>query len=219
MSHLLTLLQQNNQAIRQWGYPVLFAAAWLEGFNSMIIGGFIASVGKLNIWLVFLVMTLGHTLSGVMWYAMGFFGGYKLLQRWGQYVWLDQERLERFREHFAKYGGRVIFITHITVGFTIAAVILAGALKMQFKKFMAYVFLGSLTWTAMTVFFGYTFGLSFRLLTQFIESFTRVTLLFFLLMGAAILLWHILQKRLRVNFTPPESEEFSHILKDRKTGP
>ena len=42
-------------------YLFLFIGAILEGLNTLVIGGFLASVNKLNVWGTFLLLLLGHS--------------------------------------------------------------------------------------------------------------------------------------------------------------
>ena len=163
----------------------------------MIIGGFLVATGKLGFLGAFVAMALGHTLSGLSWYAIGYVGGAKLLERWGRRIRLTPRRIALAQSYFEKHSGKALFATKFTVGLTIATLVLAGTLKMRFKKFSLYNFFGSVAWACVTLFFGYSFGLSFKLLSRYIESFTRIVIVFFILLGGAIALWHILQFILR----------------------
>ncbi|MDP3963484.1 MAG: DedA family protein [bacterium] len=201
MEQFIITIQQNDELIRQWGYVVLFFAAWFEGLNTMIIGGFLASLGKLNPAFLIIIMSLGHMMSGYMWYGLGFYGGYKPLERWGVRMKLSPERLDQATAYFEKHGGKAIVVTKFTVGLTIATLIIAGILKMQLKKFTWYNAAGSCIWSAITVGFGYTFGLSFRLIAQYIESFTRLVVFFFIFLGGALAIWYALRWIFRKQFT------------------
>lgn len=222
MDDFLAILQHNDQLIRQWGYLLLFGASWLEGLNSMILAGFIASLGKLNIFLVLIVITAGHAFSGFSWYAVGFFGGAKPLARWGKYIRIDGGRLAQAQSYFEKHGGKTIFVTKFTVGFTIATLILAGTLKMRLKKFAVYNFLGSAAWACMTAFFGYAFGLSFKLLAQYIQGFTHLVVLFLLFFGSAVTIWYLLRAFFRTSLLASISESIISLVKpvqSRKADP
>lgn len=190
MENFLDALQNNDGFIHQWGYLILFAAAWLEGFNSMIVGGFLASLGKLNLWGALGVMTLGHMCSGFSWYAVGFFGGARPLERWGKHMWLDGKRLAQAHEYVDRHGGKAILITKFTVGLTIATLIIAGVLKMRLRRFFFYNFFGSLIWTGITVSFGYLFGASFRAIAGTLQDTLRIIMLFFVFLGGAFALWY-----------------------------
>jgi len=193
MESIVEFFQQNNDFVRQWGYLVLLGAAWAEGLHSMILGGFVASLGQLNIHWVLVVMTAGHVLAGMCWYAVGYFGGAKPLFRWGRRIKLDEKKLGAIQKYFERYGGRAILVTKFTVGFTIATLIAAGVLKMHFRKFLWYNFVGSAGWTALTVLFGYSFGLSYRLLLHYMAGFTKAFAFFLAFLGGAIVLYHLLR--------------------------
>ncbi|MDO8558182.1 MAG: DedA family protein [bacterium] len=213
MDHFLNILQHNDEVIRRWGYIIFFGASWIEGFNSMIFAGFIASLGKLNIFLVIPLITVGHSFSGFSWYAVGFFGGASSVVRWGKYLRISNEHLEEARTYFERHGGKAIVITKFTVGFTIATLILAGTLKMRLKKFAVYNLLGSAIWACLTGLFGYTFGLSFKLLTHYIESLTYLVVFFFIFLAGAIGLWYVLRAIFRTSLLRAISEGLTSLVK------
>ncbi len=212
MDHFLAILQYNDELIRRWGYLLFFAASWIEGLNSMILAGFVASLGKLNIFLVIPVIALGHAFSGFSWYAVGFFGGTSALERFGKYFHIAQKRILQAQAYFEKHGGKAIVVTKFTVGFTITTLILAGTLKMPLRKFAAYNFIGSAIWACMTALFGYTFGLSFRLLAHYIESITNIILLFLLCLGGAIGFWHLLRAVFRTSLLGSISNSLASLI-------
>ena len=207
MEYFLATISANDEFIHQWGYLVLFAAAWLEGLNTMIIGGVLASLGKLNPVALGLVMALGHMASGFTWYAIGFYGGHAALEKWGPRLGLTPKRLYRAEQYFERHGGKAVVVTKFTVGLTIAALIIAGTLKMRLKKFTAYNAAGSLIWAVLTVGIGYTFGLSFRLAAEYLESFTRLVIFSAIFASTAFALWYILRWMFRRRLTHVASTE------------
>jgi len=190
---LINILQSYTPWLIEHRYFFLFLGSLLEGMNTMVFGGFLASVGVVNILPLFLIMTLGHTLNGYLWYLVGFLGGAKALDRWGHRRKLSHEIIEKVTNYFNRYSGRAIMITKFTFSFQIATLILAGSLKHNLKEFSKYNFYGSLGWSVITIFVGYIFGQSYNLFRIFIKNLTY----FAAFLGGAIVLIILLKLVMR----------------------
>lgn len=185
MELLINFLQSYAPWLIEHRYFFLFLGSLLEGMNTMVFGGFLASVGVVKILPLFLIMTLGHTLNGYIWYFVGFFGGAKALDKWGHRRKLSHEIIKKVTDYFNRYSGRAIMITKFTFSFQIATLILAGSLKHNLKNFSKYNFYGSFGWSVITIFIGYIFGQSYNLFRIFIKNLTYFTAF---LAGAIILI-------------------------------
>lgn len=212
MEALLEFFKTHLPWLIQYRYLFLFFGAVFEGLNTMVLGGFLASVGAVGLAQIFLLMTLGHTLNGYMWYSVGFFGGARALDKWGHRQKLSHEIIEKVTHYFNKYSGRAIVFTKFTFSFEIATLIMAGSLKYKLKDFSKYNFLGSLGWTFITFTIGYVFGQSFNLFRLFIRN---ITYFFVFLVGAIAL---VLILRLIINSAFIKSLKFEErIRKIRET--
>lgn len=182
MEALLNFLQDKAPWLIEHKYLFLFLGSLVEGLNTMVFGGFLASVKAVDLLAVFLVMTGGHTLNGYLWYTVGYFGGAKSLDKWGHREKLSHDIIIKITNYFNRYSGRTIMITKFTFSLQIVALILAGSVKHNLKEFSKYNFYGSLGWAIITIFIGYIFGQSFQLFTNLIKNFT----LFLVAIGGAI---------------------------------
>lgn len=183
--------------------------------NSLVLGGFIASTGQIKLqWLIPLAIA-GHTINGYAWYLVGYLGGAKSLDKWGHKNKISHQVINTIEQYFKKYSGRTIMFAKFTFSLEIATMIMSGSLKYDLKKFSRYNFYGSAGWVAMTVFTGYFFGQSFKLIFNFLKSFT---LLMLFLMAAIIVIYVIkilLKKYFVVYLTLQEKlKEWSEKIKD-----
>src|SRR3989338_11321263 len=112
--------------------------------NTIILSGFLASIGSVEFWPVLLIVLAGEILNGYMWYAVGYFGGAKPIDKWGRKDEKSRKIIEKVEEYFNRYSGRAIILTKLTFSLTIATLIMAGSLKYDFRKFHLYNFVGSL---------------------------------------------------------------------------
>lgn len=172
MESLLQFIQDKIPWLIEYKYLFLFLGSLIEGLNTMVFGGFLASIKAVNLLAVFVVMTIGHTLNGYIWYSVGYLGGAKTLDKWGHREKLSHDIIEKITNYFNRYSGRTILVTKFTFSLQIVALIMAGSLKHNMKEFSKYNFLGSLGWAFITIFIGYIFGQSFQLFVNFLKSFT-----------------------------------------------
>src|SRR3989338_1842443 len=158
MDAFLNFLQLNFPVLFSHKYIFLFLGAAIEGLNTMVLGGFLVSTKSIPFLPTFLVFTLGYTLNGYLWYAVGYFGGAKPIDRWVRTKPRSDKVITTVQSYFEKHSGKAIIITKFTFSLTIAALIMAGSLKYNLKRFTLYNFIGSIGWVAMTLFIGYFFG-------------------------------------------------------------
>jgi membrane protein DedA with SNARE-associated domain len=151
--------------INEYKYLFLFLATLVEGFNSIILAGFLASIGTVAIVPAIIICIIGDFFNGWAWYAIGYFGGAKPIDKWGRKDPKSRKIVETVERYFHRYSGRAIILTKLTWSLTIATMVMAGSLKYSFRKFSYYNFLGGLGWVAITFTIGYVFGKGYRSVT------------------------------------------------------
>src|SRR5271169_2495200 len=116
LAHLAPLL--NN-----YGYLAVGGFVTLEDFGVPVPGETIliaaavyAGAGKLNIFAVALVAFLAAVVGDNIGYAIGRFGGRALVLRFGKYVMLTSERLDKAEDFFRRYGGVVVTVARFIEG-------------------------------------------------------------------------------------------------------
>ncbi len=157
-------------ALVHYKYLLLFLGATIEGMNTIILAGFLASIGSIGFLAAFLLCVLGETINGYLWYAVGYYAGAKPIDKWGRDKPKSRKIIEKVEEYFGKYSGRAIIFTKLTWSLTIATLIMAGSFKYNLRKFSWYNFLGSAGWVSITFFVGYFFGQSYKLLLVYLTN-------------------------------------------------
>lgn len=188
MNALLVFIQNHAPYLIDYKYCFLFLGGMLEGMNSLVLAGFLSSVGAIKLYFIIPLLILAHGLNGYIWYAVGYFGGAKALDRWGHRNKISHQVIGRINDYFSRYSGRAILFAKFTFSLEIATMILSGSLKYNLKKFTKYNFLGSAGWVVMAVFVGYFFGRSFKLFSVLMKNFS---LLLIFLTGAIVILYLI----------------------------
>ena len=172
MESLFQLIQDNIPWLIEYKYVFFFLGATIEGFSTMVLGGFLASLGGLNKTLLFSVMSAGYILNGFFWYLVGLTGGATALDKWGHKHKISSDVIDKVGMYFDHHSGKAIILTKFTFGFTIAIMIMAGAFRYNLKKFFLYNSIGSLCWAALTMGVGYFFGEGLKLLADAVKNFT-----------------------------------------------
>lgn len=146
-------------------YVILFAIIFLEtgivithflpGDSLLFIVGAFAAQGALNIYLVFLILTLAAIIGDSVNYAIGNYFGESFFEK---KKWVKKEYLERTKKFYEKHGGMTIFMCRFIPIIRTIAPFVAGVGKMNYKKFLFYNVFGGIVWVATFLTAGYFFG-------------------------------------------------------------
>jgi membrane protein DedA with SNARE-associated domain len=129
-----------------------------------------------NVILVTLFGTLGATLGALVAYAIGWYGGRPIIERWGRYLGITPDDLDRADDFFARHGdaaaffGRMVPIVRSLVSFA------AGIAHMRLGRFIVFTFLGSLPWTLLLVVAGMVMGANWEEIGGILKRFEYLVL-------------------------------------------
>jgi undecaprenyl-diphosphatase len=179
----------------QWGYLVIFLGAMLEsaaflglvipGEGLVLMAGFLAAQGVLDLDVLIVIVTLGAALGDNIGYKMGRWLSRPALLRYGRHFGLTNESVDKTEAFFARYGSKAVFLGRF-VGFARAIVpFLAGSSGMPYRRFLPYNVLGAALWSVTVLSLGYILGASWRTAERWIGRASTVLggiLLFFLLL-------------------------------------
>jgi membrane protein DedA with SNARE-associated domain len=117
-----------------------------------------AGAGRLNVVLVGVLGFLAAVTGDNIGFAIGHFGGRRLVERYGRYVLLTPERLDKATGFFQRHGGKVVAVARFIEGLRQANGIIAGITGMHWAKFIAFNALGAALWVAVWTSVGYLSG-------------------------------------------------------------
>lgn len=159
------LLAHLAPVLDHYGYLAVGGFITLEDFGVPVPGETIliaaavyAGAGRLNIAAVGLVAVLAAVAGDNIGYAVGFFGGRALVLRFGRYVGLTSDRLDKSEGFFARYGGAVVTGARFLEGLRQANGIVAGTIRMPWPRFLAFNALGAALWAGVWASAGYLAG-------------------------------------------------------------
>ena len=106
-----------------YGYLAVAGFVLLEDFGVpvpgetiLILGAVYAGTGRLNVLLVGLIGSLAAVTGDNLGFAIGHFGGRRLVERFGRYVLLTPERLDRATGFFERHGGKIVAVARFIEG-------------------------------------------------------------------------------------------------------
>jgi membrane protein DedA with SNARE-associated domain len=85
-------------------------------------------------------------------------GGYRLLQRYGRYLHLDERKLKLGQYLFRQHGGTVVFFGRFVAVLRAWAAFLAGTNRMPWSRFLVYNASGGILWATLYGLGGYALG-------------------------------------------------------------
>ena len=141
--------------VDQYGYAAVALGILLEDFGMptpgetlLIAGAILASGGALKIYILLPLAWLGAVIGDNIGYVIGYYGGHRLMMRYGGRVGITEARLKEVEAFFARYGGWVIVFARFVVVLRQFNGIVAGTLEMHWLKFLVLNAIGAALWVA-----------------------------------------------------------------------
>lgn len=150
------------EIIARGGYAGMFLLMALENVFPplpseiiMGIGGLLVARGEMEFLPLLVIATAGTTAGNYFWYWLGNRYGYQRLQpfveRWGRWLTLEWEDIERAILFFHKWGDWVIFVLRFSPFLRTIISLPAGLAHMRLGRFLFFTFAGSLIWNALLI--------------------------------------------------------------------
>jgi len=150
----------------------------VPGELTLLLASFLAySEHHLHLGWIIVVATCAATLGGDLGYALGYYGGRPLLDRYQSFFRISPATLKRGEEMFARYGAAAIFFARFILGMRVFAGPLAGVLRMRWRAFALFNFLGAAVWVTVIASAGYLFGQHWRTLLRAVQRFNIAALI------------------------------------------
>lgn len=163
--HLPGAFDRFSGTLHHYGYFAVAVALVVENFGVPLPGQIVliaaalyAATGGLNIFVVVIVGIIASTVGAGLGYALGLYGGRPLAERFGKYVLLTPERLDKTQDFFARRGRLVVTLGRFVDGVRQACGIIAGLSEMTLRPFLIFSFIGAALWVSAWSAVGYTAG-------------------------------------------------------------
>lgn len=193
-----------------WTYLILFVVIFSEtgfvvtpffpGDSLLFAVGAVAAIGNLNIFGLFLLLTLAALAGNITNYWIGSKVGSGIFKK-EKSRFFNKEYLEKTRRFYEKYGSLTIVIARFMPFIRTFAPFVAGIGRMKYVRFLFYSFIGSLLWVSLFLFGGYFFGNLPTVKRNF--SLVIVAIILISLLPATVSVW---KEKKRKKAVGPDSE-------------
>ncbi|AJY71646.1 DedA family protein [Geobacter sulfurreducens] len=181
------------QYLTTYGYGVLFVWTFLEGEAGLILAGFLAFQGYLDIGGVILTALGGAFAGDQFYFYLGRWKGPWLLKVFT----LIARKFRKALRLIERYGTFVAFVSRYTYGFRIILPIILGMTTFPARRFLWLNLCSASLWAVLFSLAGYFFGKSASL---FVEDVSRYeSHLLAILAGLVFCMWlfHLIHARMR----------------------
>ncbi len=141
-------------------YLLLFLGVIIEGPVLMVACGFFLRLEGLELFPTFIALLAGDLLADAIWYYIGCHYGERIFKKHGKFFGITEDRFEKAKELFRLYHDKILLISKVTIGFgmAIATLVVAGATRVPFRRFMMLNIIGEFVLVAALLALGYAFG-------------------------------------------------------------
>lgn len=124
----------------------------------MVFAGILMANGKLHIHYT-IIAALGGSLCGItVSYFIGRTAGSYVTHKYGKWMGLTEERLQKAHEWFEYYGKWSLFVGYFIPGVRHFTGLIAGTTALDFRYFMLFAYTGAVLWVTTFLSVGYFFG-------------------------------------------------------------
>ncbi|HEK85292.1 MAG TPA: DedA family protein [Candidatus Aminicenantes bacterium] len=165
--HLDRYLGDIIQQFGLWTYLIIFLVIFSEtgfvvtpffpGDSLLFAAGAIAAIGNLNIFWLFILLSLAAFLGNTSNYWIGYGVGPGVFKK-EKSRFFKKEYLDKTHDFYEKHGSITIILARFMPFLRTFAPFVAGIGRMTYVKFSIYSLVGSVLWVAMFLFGGYFFG-------------------------------------------------------------
>jgi len=178
--NLTKLIEDAGRRLGKWTYLLVGALAYLEtgafvgliapGESAVLVGGVVAGQGEISIVALIALVWTCAVLGDLTSYALGRRLGRSFLERHGPKLKITEERLRHVEGFFERHGGATILIGRFIGLVRALAPFIAGASRMELRRFLPYDIVGAGLWSALFCLLGYFFWQSLGTVEKYIGA-------------------------------------------------
>ena len=168
------------QGLIQWGGTLLicaivfaetglFVGFFLPGDSLLVTAGIFAASGHLNLLLLLSVVSLCAVAGDQVGYFIGRSAGDALYRKEDSFFF-RKKHLVRAHDFYEKYGGKTIVLARFVPIIRTFAPAVAGAARMNYRRFVFFNVFGGVLWVWSMVLIGYFLGSKIPGISQHIEA-------------------------------------------------
>jgi len=135
----------------------LFFGFFLPGDSLLVTAGVLAAGGFLNLAPLLILVSLCAVVGDQLGYVIGRRAGQTLYRREDSFFF-KKKHLERAHDFYEKYGGKTIVLARFVPIVRTFSAPVAGAARMNYRRFLSIDIFGGVLWVWSMVLIGYSLG-------------------------------------------------------------
>lgn len=190
------------ETYQNWTYLILFSIIFAEtglvvapilpGDSLLFAAGAFASLGSLNIWILYVLLCVAAILGDTVNYWVGSFVGERIFSPDARI--LKTEYLEQTHKFYEKHGGKAVILARYVPIMRTMVPFVAGVGKMTYARFAVYNIGGGIVWVLLFTSLGYFFGN-----TPVVEENFTLAILAIVFLSITPALFEIIKHRIKKN--------------------
>lgn len=172
--------------LEAYGYYALFIGTFLEGETILVLAGFLAHQGHLELRWVILLAFLGSLSGDTLVFHLGRWKGRAFLARRPHW----DKRAARVQRALDKYGTYVVLSFRFFYGLRNITPFVIGSTGFRPTRFFLLNATGAAIWAAVVGSGGYLFGEAIGLFLKDVKQYERWLLLFGVILGCVLFILH-----------------------------
>ena len=140
----------------------------------MPFSGYLVYTGRFNLLWVATAGAIGCNVGSVAAYEVGAYGGRRLVEKYGAWIWMSERELAWADRFFARYGNAAVFLARLLPVIRTFIALPAGIARMPRVRFHVYTFLGSWPWCYGLAYLGMKAGENWQYLGKYFHRFDAV---------------------------------------------
>jgi membrane protein DedA with SNARE-associated domain len=176
--------------IHLYGYLVIFICLFfgIVGIPApeeslLFLVGVLSVKHRLSFGIVVIISILGVFIGMLTAYVCGKYVGTPFLEKFGKYVGMTSERLEKVSDYYSKNVRKTIVFGFYLPGLRQISPYFAGITNIPFRKFLLLSLLGTLLWTVPFIVVGFYTGRVFHINPAYVPWLGVVSLFLFIIYG------------------------------------
>jgi membrane protein DedA with SNARE-associated domain len=177
--------------LHKYGYLAVFVGTFLEGETILVMAGFFAERGYMDVYVVAGIAALGAYIGHVFWFWLGRRYGVRILDRFPRM----KQHFGRGIRMFERYGAWAIVITQWLYGLRITCAVIIGISRISVLKFLFFEAISVIVWAATITTAGYFFGAAVERVLGRAAHIEKYGLIILLAIGIGMWGWHKWKER------------------------
>lgn len=175
------LTQIGLDLIHRAGYIGVFLVSFLENVFTPVpseaiipLAGVLVAEGRFELISVIVSATLGSLAGAYVFYGVGYVMGTERIRgwivRWGKYLFISEEDLDRAESWFRRYNTWAVLICRLVPLVRSFISIPAGYVKMPLLQFSLLTLIGTGVWSTILVYIGVIFGENYEMVLPYLDQ-------------------------------------------------